>query len=161
MQDEQFMDNPKREVCRMKELTVENVVKALEQETGMTPTLIHNPNDTVCAHSIIVKLNTCRQRVSAVDVLVSQFKHLFPHGRIQRDKSDDWIVLDMERCFVHFIGEEREREIGLEEFLRNGKKGEMKLGEDGEEVIHELSKTHGRGDMGKVAFLERIARSAE
>ena len=140
---------------------MENIFKALEQETGMKPILIHNLNDTLCAHSIIMKLNTYRQRVSAVDVLVSQFKHLFPHGRIQRDKSDDWIVLDMGKCFVHFIGEEREREIGLEEFLRNGKRGEMKLGKDGGEVINELSRTHGRRDMGKVAFLERVARSVE
>ena len=58
MQDDQFMDNPKREICRMKELTTENIFKALEQETGTKPILIHNPNDTLCAHSIIMKLNT-------------------------------------------------------------------------------------------------------
>lgn len=155
---DQFIDNPKREIHRMNQLTTENVFKALKQETGTEPTLIYNHNDTICSHNIIMRLNTHRQRVSVADVLVSQFKHLFPHGKIQSDKSDDWIVLDMGKCFVHFIGEDTEKEIGLEDFLRNGKKGDMN---SGEEVINELSKTHSRGDMGKVAFLEKVARKSQ
>lgn len=159
--NDQFIDNPKREIHRVNELTAESIFKALEQETGTKPTMICNHNDTLCVHNIIVKLNVHRQRVSAADMLASQFKHLFPYGKIQSDKSDDWIVLDMGKCFVHFIGEDTEREIGLEDFLRNGKKGDMNFNDSGEDIINELSRTHSRRDMGKVAFLEKVARKSQ
>ena len=67
----------------------------------------------------------------------------------------------MGKCFVHLIGEDTEKEIGLEDFLRNGKKGDMNVSDSGEEVINELSRTHSRGDMGKVAFLEKVARKSQ
>ena len=78
---DQFIDSPKREIHRMNELTTENVFKALKQETGTEPTLIYNHNDTICAHNIIVRLNThqtksfyCRYTSIPIQAFISSWK---------------------------------------------------------------------------------------
>ena len=123
-------------------LSITELMSFLRTESSVEPILRQT---AFPGHAIINILPTHRQRSSLADLLVQHFKQFFLHKKIVCERSEDWIVADLEVCMVHFIDPELAKEVSI------GETSEEKAPKD---VLNAMQEMPTRKNMGSISFLD-------